>query len=88
MQKVKFKSPPEQNAFFEDARTAVANYFIDNKISSLGNSEMLAKTIFWLLLWAATWYGVIAFKDNFWLAFAIGLVFIFTHVIKIKCVSL
>lgn len=80
MEKVKFKSTPEENAFFEDARTSVAHYFKDNKISSLGNSEFLVKTIFWLLVWGSTWYGVIIFKNNFWLAFGIGLVFIFTHV--------
>ncbi|TAL62789.1 MAG: hypothetical protein EPN85_01800 [Bacteroidetes bacterium] len=80
MQKVKFKSTPEENAFFEDARTAVANYFKDNNISSLGNSEMLAKTIFWLLFWAISWYAVIIFKDNFWLAFGMGVAFMFSHV--------
>jgi len=80
MQKVKFRSSPEENAFFEDARTAVANYFKENNISPLGNTEMLFKIIFWLSLWAVTWYGVIVFKDNFWLAFSIGLIFIFTHV--------
>ena len=80
MEKVKFKSTPAENAFFEDARSSVANYFKDNNISPLGNTEMLIKTLFWLGLWAATWWGVIVYKDNFWLAFGIGLVFIFTHV--------
>lgn len=80
MHKVKFKSSIEENAFFEDARTAVADYFKENNISPLANTEMLAKTIFWLLIWAVSWYGVILFKDNFWLAFGIGLIFIFTHV--------
>lgn len=80
MEKVKFKSTPEENAFFEETRTAVANYFKENNISPLGNSEMFAKTIFWLLFWAFSWYSVIIFKDNFWVAFGIGLAFMFTHV--------
>ncbi len=80
MSNVKFKSTPQENAFFEDARASVSNYFKENNISPLANTEMFAKIIFWILFWAFSWYGVIVFKDNFWLAFAIGLAFIFSHV--------
>jgi linoleoyl-CoA desaturase len=79
MQHIKFKSPLEENAFFDDARTEVSNYFKDNNISSLANAEMVAKTIFWLLFWALSWYSVILFKDHFWIAFCLGVTHMVTH---------
>lgn len=79
MQQVKFKAPPEDNAFFEDARTAVNNYFKENDISPLANAEMAIKTIFWLFVWVFSWCGVMYFKDDFALAFSLGMVHMFTH---------
>jgi linoleoyl-CoA desaturase len=80
MPKVKFISSPPENAFFEDARTSVADYFKERNISSLGNFEMFGKTVFWLLCWAFSWYAVIFFKDHFWTAMGLGLFHMFTHV--------
>ncbi len=77
---LKFKSTQEEVLYFEEVKREVTNYFIENKISSFANAEMMIKTIFWILFWAASWYAIILAKNNFTLAFSIGLIHMFSHV--------
>jgi linoleoyl-CoA desaturase len=79
MSAIKFKSTQPELSFFDDVRENVASYFTTNNISSKGNAEMIFKCIFWMLFWGASWYAVILFKDIFWLAFAMGLLHMFAH---------
>ena len=68
MEKVKFKTDERGSCFYDDVKKQVNAYFESNKISSLANTEMRFKLIFWLAFWVASWVGVIYFKEYFFVA--------------------
>jgi linoleoyl-CoA desaturase len=79
MQSIKFKSKSNETLFFDELKREINIYFLKNKLSSTANFEMVFKVVFWLVSWAVTWAAIIVFKDDFWLAFSIGTLHMFTH---------
>lgn len=79
MQPVKFKSRESEVLFFDELKKEVSGYFSANGISQLANAEMVVKCVLWTVLWAGSWYSVILFKDQFWLAFSIGFFHMICH---------
>lgn len=79
MQSVKFKSVNNEVQFFEEVKKEVADYFTTHGLRQTGNTEMMVKSVLWVLLWMGSWWSVILFKDNFWLAFSIGLFHMVCH---------
>ena len=79
MQPVKFR-PSKKSTLPEDLRKEVNNYFVNNKVSQFGNTEMIIKLILWLLLWVVTYITIILTKDNFFLCVVCGFIHMFTHV--------
>lgn len=62
-------------------KTIPAQLFIHNAYNRLSLRTFKAfKCIFRILSWAVSWYAVILFKDNFFIAFSIGIIHMFTHV--------
>lgn len=80
MQTVKFKSTNNENLFFAELKQEVSLYFLNNNVGQKGNKEMIFKCTFWLLIWAGSWGLVIVFKEIFWLAFGMGMIHMFSHV--------
>lgn len=79
MEKVKFKTDERGSCFYDEVKKQVNDYFVSNKITSLANTEMRFKLVFWLAFWVATWVGVIYFKEYFFVAVGIGVAHLFSH---------
>ncbi len=81
MQTIKFRSQAAREKQLAAAiRLNVTKYFAETGKSTHANGEMICKSLLWLGIWAISWYGVVFFKDMWLLAFAIGVIHLFTHV--------
>lgn len=79
MAHIKFKSTKEKTIFFEELKKRINGYFTENEIDYFGNKEMITKSIIWLSLWGISWVGIIFYKNFFWVAFSIGIIHMFSH---------
>lgn len=79
MQAIKFKSLKSETLFFDDLKKEISNYFSTNNLEPTANFEMIFKVSFWIVSWMVTWSAIIIFKNDFWLAFSIGILHMFTH---------
>ncbi|MEO6133588.1 MAG: acyl-CoA desaturase [Ginsengibacter sp.] len=79
MQHLKFKTTPSGSSFSEEVKREVGDYFKKNNISQFANKEMLWKLYFWISFWIVSWGATIYFKDFFMVAFCIGIMHMFSH---------